>query len=141
MPSPDSSKVLGLTSLLPVRSTPSSPPTSFLLPPVQRLRPLSYSKSHIILIAFALDTPDSLENVQVSVSSFVRGGPLRLPCVFLEGTGTHDGCDFQYIASVRLRGGRRACRSSRLMATSLCALLNRSNGSKKSDRYVGLRCL
>ena len=29
----------------------------------ERLRPLSYSKSHIILIAFALDTPDSLENV------------------------------------------------------------------------------
>lgn len=29
----------------------------------ERLRPLSYSKSHVILIAFALDTPDSLENV------------------------------------------------------------------------------
>ena len=29
----------------------------------QRLRPMSYSKSHVILIAFALDTPDSLENV------------------------------------------------------------------------------
>jgi len=28
----------------------------------ERLRPLSYSKSHIILIAFSLDTPDSLEN-------------------------------------------------------------------------------
>ncbi|KAF7321393.1 Rho small monomeric GTPase [Mycena kentingensis (nom. inval.)] len=30
----------------------------------ERLRPMSYSKSHVILIAFALDTPDSLENVQ-----------------------------------------------------------------------------
>src|SRR5258708_29703033 len=29
----------------------------------ERLRPLSYSKSHVILIAFAIDTPDSLENV------------------------------------------------------------------------------
>lgn len=29
----------------------------------QRLRPLSYSKSHIILIAFSIDTPDSLDNV------------------------------------------------------------------------------
>jgi len=29
----------------------------------ERLRPMSYSKSHVILIAFALDTPDSLENV------------------------------------------------------------------------------
>lgn len=33
----------------------------------QRLRPLSYSKSHVILIAFAIDTPDSLENVSVKV--------------------------------------------------------------------------
>ena len=30
---------------------------------LQRLRPLSYSKSHIILIAFSIDTPDSLDNV------------------------------------------------------------------------------
>jgi Rho family protein len=29
----------------------------------ERLRPLSYSKSHVILIAFAVDTPDSLDNV------------------------------------------------------------------------------
>ncbi|KAF5321333.1 hypothetical protein D9619_001496 [Psilocybe cf. subviscida] len=28
----------------------------------ERLRPMSYSKSHVILIAFAIDTPDSLEN-------------------------------------------------------------------------------
>ncbi|KAJ7594602.1 ras family-domain-containing protein [Mycena floridula] len=30
----------------------------------ERLRPMSYSKSHVILIAFALDTPDSLDNVE-----------------------------------------------------------------------------
>lgn len=30
---------------------------------IQRLRPMSYAHSHVILIAFALDTPDSLENV------------------------------------------------------------------------------
>lgn len=30
----------------------------------ERLRPMSYSQSHVILIAFSLDTPDSLENVQ-----------------------------------------------------------------------------
>ena len=35
--------------------------------PIQRLRPLSYSKAHVILIAFAIDTPDSLENVTVKV--------------------------------------------------------------------------
>lgn len=34
----------------------------------ERLRPLSYSKAHVILIAFAVDTPDSLENVTQKVS-------------------------------------------------------------------------
>ncbi|ORX36171.1 ras family-domain-containing protein [Kockovaella imperatae] len=29
----------------------------------ERLRPLSYSKAHVILIAFAVDSPDSLDNV------------------------------------------------------------------------------
>jgi len=29
----------------------------------KRLRPLSYSKAHVILIAFSIDQPDSLENV------------------------------------------------------------------------------
>ncbi|GEM11158.1 hypothetical protein Rt10032_c13g5175 [Rhodotorula toruloides] len=38
----------------------------------ERLRPLSYSKSHVILIAFALDTPDSLENVSVKWIEEVR---------------------------------------------------------------------
>jgi Rho family, other len=38
----------------------------------ERLRPLSYSKSHVILIAFSLDTPDSLENVQTKWIEEVR---------------------------------------------------------------------
>jgi len=29
----------------------------------ERLRPMSYSKSHVILIAFSIDAPDTLENV------------------------------------------------------------------------------
>lgn len=29
----------------------------------ERLRPLSYAKSHVILIGFAVDSPDSLDNV------------------------------------------------------------------------------
>ena len=33
-----------------------------------RLRPLSYPDSHVILICFAIDSPDSLENVQEKVS-------------------------------------------------------------------------
>ncbi len=36
-----------------------------------RLRPLSYPDSHVILICFAVDSPDSLDNVQEKVS---RGG-------------------------------------------------------------------
>jgi len=38
----------------------------------ERLRPLSYAKSHVILIAFAIDTPDSLENVTVKWNEEVR---------------------------------------------------------------------
>jgi len=38
----------------------------------ERLRPLSYSKSHVILIAYAIDTPDSLENVTVKWIEEVR---------------------------------------------------------------------
>ncbi|KAG9240771.1 putative Rho GTPase Rho 2 [Calycina marina] len=30
----------------------------------ERLRPLAYSKAHVILIGFSIDTPDSLENVK-----------------------------------------------------------------------------
>jgi Rho family protein len=38
----------------------------------ERLRPLSYSKSHVILIAFAIDTPDSLDNVTTKWIEEVR---------------------------------------------------------------------
>lgn len=38
----------------------------------ERLRPLSYAKSHVILICFALDMPDSLENVTVKWNEEVR---------------------------------------------------------------------
>ena len=34
-----------------------------------RLRPLAYPQSHVILICFAIDSSDSLENVQIKVSS------------------------------------------------------------------------
>ncbi|KAF9807405.1 hypothetical protein IEO21_08232 [Rhodonia placenta] len=38
----------------------------------ERLRPMSYSKSHVILIAYAIDTPDSLDNVTVKWIEEVR---------------------------------------------------------------------
>ena len=36
-----------------------------------RLRPLSYPDSHVILICFAIDSPDSLDNVQEKVRIIV----------------------------------------------------------------------
>ncbi|CAE6360129.1 GTP-binding protein rho2 OS=Schizosaccharomyces pombe (strain 972 / ATCC 24843) GN=rho2 PE=1 SV=1 [Rhizoctonia solani AG-1 IB] len=38
----------------------------------ERLRPLSYAKAHVILIAFSVDTPDSLDNVSVKWIEEVR---------------------------------------------------------------------
>lgn len=35
----------------------------------ERLRPLAYSKAHVILIGFSVDSPDSLDNVKHKVSS------------------------------------------------------------------------
>lgn len=35
----------------------------------ERLRPLAYSKAHVILIGFSIDTPDSLDNVKHKVGS------------------------------------------------------------------------
>jgi Ras family protein A len=43
-----------------------------------RLRPLSYPDSHVILICFAVDSPDSLENVQEKVIIFNGSGFLKL---------------------------------------------------------------
>ncbi|KXN69854.1 GTPase rho1, partial [Conidiobolus coronatus NRRL 28638] len=47
-----------------------------------RLRPLSYPDSHVILICFAVDSPDSLENVQEKwvseVAHFCPGLPILL---------------------------------------------------------------
>lgn len=34
----------------------------------ERLRPLAYSKAHVILIGFSVDTPDSLDNVKHKVN-------------------------------------------------------------------------
>lgn len=35
----------------------------------ERLRPLAYSKAHVILIGFSVDTPDSLDNVKHKVET------------------------------------------------------------------------
>jgi hypothetical protein len=41
----------------------------------ERLRPLAYSKAHVILIGFAVDTPDSLDNVKHKVRFLVHSSP------------------------------------------------------------------
>ncbi len=38
-----------------------------------RLRPLSYPDSHVILICFAVDSPDSLDNVQEKARVVIAG--------------------------------------------------------------------
>jgi small GTP-binding protein len=40
----------------------------------ERLRPLAYSKAHVILIGFSIDTPDSLDNVKHKVGSLEELG-------------------------------------------------------------------
>lgn len=43
----------------------------------ERLRPLSYSKAHIILIAFSVDTPDSLDNVTQKVRTTLEPADIQ----------------------------------------------------------------
>lgn len=38
----------------------------------ERLRPLAYSKAHVLLIGFSVDTPDSLENVKAKWAEEAR---------------------------------------------------------------------
>jgi len=48
-----------------------------------RLRPLSYPDSHVILICFAIDSPDSLENVQEKWISEVQHFCCGLPIILV----------------------------------------------------------
>lgn len=45
-----------------------------------RLRPLSYPDSHVILICFAIDSPDSLDNVQEKVCFKTLSFPNHIIC-------------------------------------------------------------
>lgn len=50
-----------------------------------RLRPLSYPDSHVILICFAVDSPDSLDNVQEKVRcSYLFCCPFLHPCCLVD---------------------------------------------------------
>lgn len=48
-----------------------------------RLRPLSYPDSHVILVCFAVDSPDSLDNVQEKWISEVLHFCVNLPIVLV----------------------------------------------------------
>jgi Ras family protein A len=48
-----------------------------------RLRPLSYPDSHVILICFAIDSPDSLDNVQEKWISEVLHFCSQLPIILV----------------------------------------------------------
>jgi Rho family protein len=48
----------------------------------ERLRPLAYSKAHVLLIGFAVDSPDSLENVKHKVRQIDSSGPGGSPREF-----------------------------------------------------------
>ncbi|KAH8797893.1 ras-like protein family, member A, protein 2 [Flagelloscypha sp. PMI_526] len=48
-----------------------------------RLRPLSYSNTHVILLAYSVDSPDSLENVQDKWISELRHFLPRVPIVLV----------------------------------------------------------
>ena len=60
-----------------------------------RLRPLSYPDSHVILICFAIDSPDSLENVQEKVRALVAFSTLHtswtMQFLFILGAGKYIG--------------------------------------------------
>lgn len=65
----------------------------------ERLRPLSYSKAHIILIAFSVDTPDSLDNV----TQKVRHSP-PLPYILPDQLNRE-----RHKATMRLQSGSQQC--------------------------------
>jgi hypothetical protein len=72
-----------------------------------RLRPLSYPDSHVILICFAIDSPDSLDNVQEKVR---ERSPYRLYTLLTQCSGSPRSSTFV-----------RDCRSSSSPAKRTCA--------------------
>src|ERR1700712_5113086 len=51
----------------------------------ERLRPLAYSKAHVILIGFSIDTPDSLDNVRHKVTTALSIGNSEALLIILSG--------------------------------------------------------
>ena len=63
-----------------------------------RLRPLSYPDSHVILICFAVDSPDSLDNVQEKVCTSIHYQPFpSFPMPSVRPEHTYADCFILYI--------------------------------------------
>mgnify|MGYP003366676732 CR=1 FL=1 len=80
----------------------------------ERLRPLSYSKANIILIAFSLDSPDSLENAAVKwateVKKYCSKAPIILVGLKKDLRPPNDGSDPDYRKKyVMKEDGERIC--------------------------------
>ena len=75
-----------------------------------RLRPLSYPDTHVVLLCFAIDQPDSLENVVEKVPPRRTAIPARgmcpvrvlMPCLFI----------FFFFVRVPALSGTRRCSTS-----------------------------
>ena len=73
-----------------------------------RLRPLSYPDSHVILICFAVDSPDSLDNVQEKVRLTVLS-PEHYSCVFCVCSGFPRLCTSAPVSQSFWLAARRIC--------------------------------
>ncbi|KAK7207632.1 putative GTP binding protein [Myxozyma melibiosi] len=89
----------------------------------ERLRPLSYSRAHVILVGFAVDTPDSLENVTskwiIEINELCPGIP-----IILVGLKKDLRQDPQAIESIRKR-------SQRFVTPQEAELVARQVGARK----------
>ncbi|KAL6400805.1 ras family protein [Ilyonectria robusta] len=88
-----------------------------------RLRPLSYPDSHVILICFAVDSPDSLDNVQEKVRSPAAATAARPE--FPWDNAFADTC-LNRSGSLRFCTSARVSPSSSLAARRICDTTRRS---------------
>lgn len=91
----------------------------------ERLRPLAYSKAHVILIGFSVDTPDSLDNVKHKVGALSQSqlsSPLvTRPNVFLGHTASRL-LQFSVVTAVCDGRTTRAISVSRCLRQRTCRI-------------------
>lgn len=89
-----------------------------------RLRPLSYPDSHVILICFAVDSPDSLDNVQEKVCFLCTS---RLPMTLIDMSNCESSLTHASLSSgsPRFCTSAKVCPSSSLDARRTCVTTRR----------------